>query len=81
MDTGPHTANYDAAVEEFVSLDDLEQLSEASVDELAKALGESLGDADLRRTRGRNALAVIEANRGAADRTLDHLAAILDVKG
>jgi 3-deoxy-D-manno-octulosonic-acid transferase len=81
MVTGPHTANFAAAVEEFVSRDALVQLSEASVDELAKALGESLGDADLRRTRGRNALAVIEANRGAADRTLDHLAAILDVKG
>lgn len=77
MITGPYTANFDAAVKEFLSRDALIQLPNASVEGLAAALNEVLADAGQRHDLGQNALAVIEGNRGAVDRTIEYLSPLL----
>ena len=75
--TGPHTANFDAAVQEFLSREALIQLRDAEVERLATALSDLLSDADRRHALGRNALAVMGANRGAVDRTIEYLTPLI----
>jgi len=75
--TGPYTANFDAAVKEFLSRDALVQLPDASLASLAAALSDLLANAARRRDLAANAVAVMEANRGAVDRTLEYLAPFL----
>ena len=75
--TGPYTANFDAAVREFVSREALLQLTDVSVESLSEALSQLLTDPKRRRVLGANALAVVEANRGAAARTLEYLAPLI----
>lgn len=75
--TGPYTANFDAAVKEFLSRDALIQLPDASTASLVAALGELLADPERRRSLGEHALDVMTANRGAVDRTVDELTALL----
>lgn len=79
--TGPHTANFAAAVSEFSSRNALIQLGEITADtattELSKALRNLLSDLELRRELGKNALEVMTQNRGAAARTIQYLAPLL----
>jgi 3-deoxy-D-manno-octulosonic-acid transferase len=75
--TGPYTANFDAGVKEFLSRDALIQLPDATTASLAAALSELLADPEQRNSLGENALAVMSANRGAVDRTIDELTPLL----
>ena len=75
--TGPQTANFDAAVKEFLSRDALIQLPDAEVESLARIFSELLSDADRRHALGQNALAVMDANRGAVDRTVEYLTPLI----
>ena len=74
--TGPHTANFEAAVKEFLDKEALLQLPEVpdndKVPALVKAFSELLADNDRRRTLGENALGVMQHNRGAVERTLEY---------
>ena len=71
--TGPYTANFDAAVKEFLSKNALIQLTDTRIEDLALAFEDLLDDADRRNSLGKNALAVMVTNRGAADRTVEYL--------
>ncbi len=78
MITGPFTHNFHEAVNIFLAADALIQLPERSSDAVPDELlferfEELLNDGLLRERLGRNAAAVMEANRGAADKTLDAL--------
>ena len=79
--TGPHTANFEAAVKTFLEKDALLQLQNVSekdkVPALVKAFSELLADNDRRHTLGLNALAVMQHNRGAVERTLEYLEPLL----
>jgi 3-deoxy-D-manno-octulosonic-acid transferase len=75
--TGPFTANFDAAVKEFLTRDALIQLPDASLATLVAALSDLLTNTERRDALAQNALAAMEANRGAVDRTLEYLAPFL----
>lgn len=80
--TGPFTMNFEAAVKEFLDHDAVIQLPEAADEseisgELNKVFAELLDNRELRARLGENALAVIEANRGAAFRTIQALTPLL----
>ncbi len=79
--TGPHTANFAAAVKEFLERDALVQLPKASknqiVARLTEAFQELLASPDRRAELGSHALEVIESNRGAVDHTIEYLTPIL----
>jgi 3-deoxy-D-manno-octulosonic-acid transferase len=81
--TGPHTANFAAAVKEFLERDALIQLPEASdraiPATLARTLTELLNDEHRLNRLGEAARSVMENNRGAADRTVEYLAPLLAV--
>lgn len=79
--TGPHTANFDAAVKEFISVNALVQIDadgEASIPCIASEFSRLLGHADEREQLGRNALTVMQQNRGAVDKTLEYLRPMLE---
>ncbi len=75
--TGPHTSNFDAAVKEFLANDALVQLSEMDEREVASRLAteisQLLADAARCQELGSNALSAIEKNRGATEKTIEHL--------
>ena len=75
--TGPHTANFAAAVKEFSDKDALVQIESVTdkdaVAKLAAAFDELLSDAERRRVLGANALEVMKHNRGAAIRTIEYI--------
>jgi 3-deoxy-D-manno-octulosonic-acid transferase len=79
--TGPYTANFDAAVKEFLDKEALIQLpavddgDTASV--LADALNDLLVDRDKRNKLGTHALATMNNNRGAVARTLEYISPLL----
>jgi len=75
--TGPYTANFDAAVKEFISRDAIIQLSEATAESLAAVFADLLNDHERRDLLGRNAASVLRSNRGAVDRTLDMLSPLV----
>lgn len=81
MITGYHTRNFKAVVTEFLEKNALIQLSDLNeksvVPELAKAFSDLLQD-DGKRTRlGANALSVMQKNRGATAKTLEHIKYVL----
>lgn len=80
--TGPHTANFAAAVKEFSdrnALVQIEKVTDATViGQLAGEFRSLLLDPLMRKRLGDNALAVMNANRGAVDRTIDYLEPILN---
>lgn len=82
--TGPHTANFAAAIKEFLERDALVQLPEMGEREivpmLAKALGEMLADENRLAELGAAALSVMENNRGAADRTVEYLSPMISAR-
>ena len=79
--TGPHTANFDAAVKEFLDKNALIQLPGVPDKELGLKLtaifNDLLSDADKRDLLGARALSVMDNNRGAAGRTLEYLSRLL----
>lgn len=81
--TGFYTANFAAAVKEFLDKEALVQLSETDettiVAEIAAVFAELLRDASARERLAANALAVMEKNGGATARTLEYLQSVLQV--
>ena len=75
--TGPFTANFAAAVNEFCSKNALIQLWDAEVKSVVAAFEKLLANHDQRHALGNNARAVIEANRGATGRTIELLTPFL----
>jgi 3-deoxy-D-manno-octulosonic-acid transferase len=79
--TGPHTANFEAAVKEFLAQQALVQLPEVPNTEivplLAKTFNELLSDDKRRNALGEAALGVMQQNRGAVERTLEYLEPLL----
>ena len=75
--TGSYTMNFAAAVREFLAKEALIQLPATDekqvVDELAQALTELLSSAEKRAALAKNALEVMEKNRGATARTIENL--------
>ena len=75
--TGHHTANFQAVVKEFLdkkALIQLPDLNEKSVvPELTKTFSELLQDAKRRETLGNNASTVVNKNRGATAKTIEHI--------
>lgn len=74
--TGPHTANFDAAVKAFLAQEaiiQMDETGEAAISPLAAEFTRLLADAAERGRLGKNALAVMKNNRGAAQRTLEYL--------
>ena len=80
--TGPHTANFDAAVKEFLDKNALIQLPQTSdkeiVSKLAEVLNDLLSSAEKRTALGSNALAAMNSNRGAVEKTIEYLQPVLD---
>ncbi|MFN2502476.1 MAG: 3-deoxy-D-manno-octulosonic acid transferase, partial [Pyrinomonadaceae bacterium] len=83
--TGPYTANFEAAVTEFLSKEALIQLPIVGDDDVIPALTDAfrniLNNNDHRLTLGSNALAVMKSNRGAVDQTLEHIRHLLAAPG
>jgi len=79
--TGPHTANFEAAVKEFLEKGSLIQLPRLTDDKIVAELVEIfidlLADQKKRRSLGTNALSVMHNNRGAVAKTIEHLAPLL----
>ncbi len=66
---GPHMQNFAAIAAAFVGRKGAIQVRQAA--ELEQAIGTLLADNRLREELGRNALKVVQENRGAVDRTVD----------
>ncbi len=79
--TGAFTANFTAAMNEFLDNDALIQLPKLSDDEIVDRLRAEfstlLDDAEQRRELGENALSVMTKNRGAAAKTIEFLRPML----
>jgi 3-deoxy-D-manno-octulosonic-acid transferase len=82
MITGPYTANFAAAVREFLDKDALIQLPRITekeiVSQLADSFKELLSDADRRKVLGANALSTMNHNRGAVTKSLEYLSPLLE---
>ena len=79
--TGFYTMNFKAIVKEFSEKNALVQLPELDDKDIAENLSATflqlLKDLEKRKNLGKNALAVMEKNRGATEKTLEYLAPIL----
>ncbi len=79
--TGANTANFDAAVKEFLDKDALRQLEpvteKTAVYKLTVEFLDLLRDANRRQTLGDNAREVMDTNRGAVAHTIDYLTPLL----
>ncbi len=75
--TGPHTANFEAAIKEFLDKNALVQIESVSDKDaparLATAFTELLSNAQRRHLLGSGALEVMKHNRGAGKRTIDYI--------
>ncbi len=82
--TGPYTANFEAAVAEFLDKEAIEQIESVTekdaVSKIAAELRSLLANRDTRRELGKNALAVMDNNRGAAKRTVEYIAPLFGVR-
>lgn len=83
--TGPHTTNFNAAVDQFLKNNALLQLDEGDAKaletSLAVAFERLLKDAPLRRSLGSNALSEMEKSAGAAAKTIELMRPLLDGEG
>ena len=83
--TGPHTANFKAAIDEFLKHDALIQLpvcpDKEIAERLAAAVAQLLDDHDLRRRIAANAADVMTKNRGATQKTVEYLKEMLGGQG
>jgi len=80
--TGPFTHNFDAVVKEFLSRDALIQTPEVpqdfqNPDRLYEVFVDLFEHPEKRRQLGENAIAVMNANRGATAKTLEYLSPLL----
>jgi 3-deoxy-D-manno-octulosonic-acid transferase len=79
--TGPYTQNFDEVVRVFKGNNAMVQLpetrQESVVDEIFLAVSDLLESEETRLTLGRNALAVMKANRGATDSTMNYLKSLV----
>ena len=75
--TGFYTMNFDAAVKEFLDKNALIQLPETNektiVEDLSKVFAELLKDTEKRTELSKNALEVMQKNRGATAKTIESL--------
>ena len=75
--TGFYTMNFEAAVKEFLNENALLQLPELAESETTEKLTETflqlLHDAETRGKLGKNALAVMQKNRGATEKTVEQI--------
>jgi 3-deoxy-D-manno-octulosonic-acid transferase len=69
--TGPNMQNFPNVMREFLSAEAIVQIRHET--ELPSAIGELLGDPERRRMLGERARKVVEAGRGALDRTAETL--------
>lgn len=80
--TGPHTRNFEAAINEFMAKNALIQLPQISdreiVPKLVEVLCDLLSNGEQLSTLGSNALAVMNNNRGSAAKTIEYLQPVLD---
>jgi len=80
--SGPSMHNFAAIVEELLSQDAIVKLESNDPREypasLATVFDRLISDVEERTSMGRKAMAVIEENRGATDRTVESLATVLD---
>jgi 3-deoxy-D-manno-octulosonic-acid transferase len=72
---GPHMANFQEIADAFAAAGAFVQVRDA--EELARATAELMADAARRDALGEKARALVAANRGAVERTLDALAPLL----
>jgi|CXWL01.1.fsa_nt_gi 3-deoxy-D-manno-octulosonic-acid transferase len=83
--TGANTANFDAAVNEFLDKDALRQLEpvteKTAVYKLTIEFLDLLRDPHRRRTLGDNAREVMDTNRGAVAHTIEYLTPLLKFRG
>lgn len=83
--TGANTANFEAAIKEFLDKDALIQLEpvteKTAVLKLSVEFLELLRDGHRRRTLGENARSVMDTNRGAVAHTIEYLTPILTARG
>ena len=83
--TGPYTANFAAAVKEFLERDALIQMPHTGrkqiVPQLVHVLSDLLSAPGRRSAIGGNALAVMNNGRGSVDRTLEYLAPLIGNSG
>jgi 3-deoxy-D-manno-octulosonic-acid transferase len=79
--TGPYTYNFQSIVETFVAAGAIIQLQpmsdSAAIVALSNVISELLADPDRRRQLGALSQNLVNKNRGATDRTLDSLTALL----
>lgn len=79
--TGPHTKNFEAAVGEFVEREALVQIKPENegdtVPKLVESLRAILSDSYQKNLLAKNALTVMDNNRGAVEQTLAHLRPLL----
>jgi 3-deoxy-D-manno-octulosonic-acid transferase len=73
---GPNMQNFGEVVRSFLAKDGAVQVRDAA--ELERALGDLLADEKRRDQLGQNALAVVRANQGAMERTVDMILNQLD---
>lgn len=83
--TGFYTMNFEAAVAEFLNNDALVQLPKLGEAEIAEKLAETfstlLRDDEKRALLGRNAVVVMQTNRGATGKTVEYLKPFFSVEG
>lgn len=80
---GPHTANFDAAVKEFLAANALVQIDKAGEDAiqiLAAEFSHLLANANEREQLGDNALVVMKQKSGAVNKTLEYLRPLLETR-
>ncbi len=79
--TGPHTANFETAIKEFLDKDALVQLESVSDKnapaKLVTAFAELLSNSERRHMLGSAALEVMKHNRGAGKRTIDYILSLI----
>lgn len=74
--TGPHTNNFNKIVEDFTSSGALIQLKSSA--QLASEIERLLLDPPAREELGRQALRVMEANRGAVDKHIQYIRGVIE---
>jgi 3-deoxy-D-manno-octulosonic-acid transferase len=74
---GPHMENFQEIADAFVAEQAMVRLDPGSAEALAEALLALLGDAERRQVLGARARALVDSNRGARERTLEALGALL----
>ncbi len=83
--TGPHTSNFRAVIDKLLAENAIIQIARQNSDaeyaaELSSIFERLLSDRSERESLGRNAAAVIEANRGSSDRTIAALAGLVNTE-